>query len=56
VTAAARQQGWGIGGKSYRTAALLAWSLCALTLVLTALSLWLSNLNLQESAGTTVAM
>jgi uncharacterized membrane protein YhdT len=48
VTAAARQQGRGIGGKSYRAAALLAWSLCALTLVLTALSLWLSNLNLHH--------
>jgi len=39
------EQGRGIGGKSYRTAALLAWSLCALALALTALSLLLLALN-----------
>jgi len=33
---------------SHRTAAWLAWSLCALSLVLTALALWLVNLNLSH--------
>lgn len=46
VTAAARQQSGRVGGVRYRTAARLAWSLCALALVLTALSLLLLNLNI----------
>jgi hypothetical protein len=53
VTAAARQRIRGIGGMSYRTSAWLAWSLCALSLVLTALALWLSKLNL-DHPGTLV--
>ncbi len=44
----ARQPGRGIDGASYRAAAWLAWSLCALSLVLTALSLWLLSLNLSH--------
>ena len=39
------EQGRGIGGTSYRSAAWLAWSLCALALALTALSLFLLALN-----------
>lgn len=45
MTAATREQGRGIGGTSYRTAARLAWSLCGLALALTALSLFLLVLN-----------
>ena len=47
-TAAARQQSGRVGSVRYRTSARLAWSLCALSLVLTALSLWLLNLNLSH--------
>jgi hypothetical protein len=46
VTEGARKQRRGIGGMSRRTAAWLAWSLCALSLALTALSLVLLALNL----------
>jgi len=53
VTAVARQQRRGVGGIDHRTAAWLAWSLCALSLMLTALSLWLLNLNL-ANLGTPV--
>jgi hypothetical protein len=45
VPAAARQRNRVISGMSRRTAALVAWSLCALSLVLTALSLLLLSLN-----------
>ena len=45
MTAAARQRIREIGGMSYSTAAWLAWSLCAVSLVLTALSLLLLSLN-----------
>ena len=48
MTAAAERQSRRVGGISYRTAAWLAWSLCALSLALTALGLWLSNLNLSH--------
>ena len=44
----AREQGRGIGGMSRRTAAWFAWSLCALSLTLTALSLLISALNLSH--------
>src|SRR5918993_4974304 len=44
----AREQGRGAGGMSHRAAAWLAWSLWALTLVLTALSLLLLALNRSE--------
>src|SRR5215216_1606725 len=44
----AREQGRGIGGMSRRTAAWFAWSLCALSLTLTALSLLISALNLSR--------
>jgi hypothetical protein len=47
MTAMARQQGR-VGRISYRTAAWLAWSLCALSLTLTLLSLLLLNLNLSH--------
>src|SRR5215216_7434639 len=43
-----REQGRGIGGMSRRTAAWFAWSLCALSLTLTALSLLISALNLSH--------
>jgi hypothetical protein len=42
----AREQGRGIGRMSTRAASLLAWSLCALSLALTALSFFLIVLNL----------
>jgi uncharacterized membrane protein YhdT len=45
VTAAGGRRSRRVGGISYRTAAWLAWSLCAISLVLTALALWLLNLN-----------
>ena len=48
MTEPTRKQGWGIGSMSYRTAAWLAWSLCALSLVLTALGLWLLSLNYSD--------
>jgi hypothetical protein len=48
VTERARQQGRVVGGMSRRTAAWLAWSLCALAVALTALSLLLLNLNLSH--------
>ena len=38
----------GIGGRDHRLAVWLAWSLCALALVLAALALWLVNLNLSH--------
>ena len=53
MTAAARQQSRGVYDSGHRTAAWLAWSLCALSLMLTALSLWLLNLNL-ANPGTPV--
>jgi hypothetical protein len=37
-----------VSGIDHRFAVWLAWSLCALTLVLTALGLWLVNLNLSH--------
>src|SRR5215216_2456567 len=46
MTEGAREQGQGLGGKRGRAAAWLAWSLCALSLALTALSLMLLVLNL----------
>jgi hypothetical protein len=46
VTEGAREQGLGAGGTSRRTAARLAWSVCALSLALTALSLLLLALRL----------
>ena len=48
MTEGAREQGRGIGGMSRRTAAWFAWSLCALSLTLTALSLLISALNLSH--------
>jgi hypothetical protein len=49
VTARAMEQGRAIGGMSRRTtAARLAWSLCALSLTLTTLSLLLLALNLSH--------
>jgi hypothetical protein len=48
VTEGARQEGRAIGGMNRRTAAWLAWSLCALSLALTALSLVLLALNLSH--------
>jgi hypothetical protein len=48
VTEGVRAQGRGIGGLSHRTAAWLAWSMCALSLVLTTLSLLLLRLNLSH--------
>ncbi len=44
MTAGVREQGRAIGGMSARAAALVAWSLCVLTLTLTALSLSLLTL------------
>ena len=44
----AREQVRGIGGLSSRDATLLAWSLCALSLALTAVSLLLFALNLSH--------
>ncbi len=44
----ARKQGRGVGGMSTRTAAWLAWSMCAYSLALTALSLLLLALNLSH--------
>jgi hypothetical protein len=46
VREGAREQGRVLGGMSRRTAARLAWSICALSLALTALSLLLLALNL----------
>ncbi len=46
MTAGAREQERGVGEMSSRTAAWLAWSLCALSLVLTALCFLLIALNL----------
>jgi hypothetical protein len=46
VTEGARQEGQGVGGTSHRAAPWLAWSLWALTVTLTALSLLLLVLNL----------
>src|SRR5215203_1434873 len=46
-----REQGRGVGGMSHRTAAWLAWSLCALSLALTVLSLLLLALNLSHSVA-----
>ena len=42
----AKLQDPGVSGTDHRLAAGLAWSLCAISLVLTALGLWLLNLNL----------
>ena len=47
MTEGAKEQGRGIGGMSRRTAAWLAWSLWAVTVTLTALSLVLLVLNLR---------
>ena len=48
MTEGTSQQDRGIGGITARTASWLAWSLCAISLVLTALSLWLLALNLSH--------
>jgi uncharacterized membrane protein YhdT len=48
VTKGTKERYRGIGRISYRTAAWLAWSLCALSLALTVLSLLLLNLNLSH--------
>jgi len=48
VTVMARQPDRLVGAKSYRAATWLAWSLCALSLVLAAFALWLANLNLSH--------
>ena len=48
MTEGASEQGRRSGGKGRRTAAWLAWSMCALSLVLTALSLLLLRLNLSH--------
>ncbi len=48
MTEGAREQGRGVSRVSRRTASWLAWSLCALSLALTALSLLLLNLNLAQ--------
>ena len=45
MTEGARAQGQEVGGKRHRTSAWLAWSMCALSLALTALSLLLLVLN-----------
>jgi hypothetical protein len=45
VTEGAREQGRGVGGIGHRTAAWLAWSMCMLSLALTAASLLLLALN-----------
>jgi two-component system, NarL family, sensor kinase len=50
LTEAARKQGRGVGGTSIRPALWLAWSLCALSLALTALSYLLIALNLSLDA------
>src|SRR5215207_9990846 len=44
VTKGTRKQGRGVGGMSSRTAAWLAWSLCAVCVVLIGLALWLDFL------------
>jgi hypothetical protein len=46
VTEGAREQGRGVGGMSTRTAAWLAWAVCALSLALTALCFLLIALSL----------
>jgi hypothetical protein len=46
MTERAREQGQGVGGTRHRAAAWLAWSMCALSFALTALSLMLLVLNL----------
>ena len=43
-----RTRDTGVSGRNYRLAVWLAWSLCALSLVLAALALWLVNLNLSH--------
>ena len=48
MTEGTRQQGRGVGGTNYRTAARLAWSMWALSMALTALSLLLLVLNLSH--------
>ncbi len=48
MTEGAREQGRRVSRVSRRTASWLAWSLCALSLALTALSLLLLNLNLAQ--------
>ncbi len=48
MTEGAREQGPRVGGISHRTAVWLAWSLCGLSLVLTALSLLLLVLSLSH--------
>jgi hypothetical protein len=48
VTEETREQGRRVGGVRYRAAAQLAWSLCVLSLALTALSLLLLGLNLSR--------
>src|SRR5919206_3596232 len=45
MTEGTRAQGRGVGGMSRRAAAWLAWSMCALSLALTAISLLLLVLN-----------
>ena len=53
MTEPSKEQGRGVGGVSSRTAAWLAWSLCALSLALTALSILLLTLTLYSPGGTT---
>ena len=48
MTEGTREQGHGVRGMSHRAAAWLAWLLCGLSLVLTALSVLLFNLNLSH--------
>jgi hypothetical protein len=50
VTERASQQGRGVGGTRHPAAARLAWSVCALSLALTALSFLLLTLNLSLDA------
>ena len=51
MTERAREQGRGVGGISTRAATWFAWSLCVLSLALTALSLLLLALNLSHSVA-----
>jgi hypothetical protein len=51
VAEGAREQGREMGGMSRRTVAWIAWSFCALSLTLTALTLLLLALNLTHSVA-----
>jgi hypothetical protein len=48
VTQGATEQGSGVGGMSTRTAAWLAWAVCALSMILTVLRLLLLALHLSH--------